>query len=48
MIAKLVNIPPISRCSMILITMVFMGFINQLVTAGPHIECIYMCVDIYI
>ena len=34
MIAKLVNITPISLCFMIFITIVFMVFINQLITGG--------------
>ena len=36
-IAKLVNITPISLWFIVLITIVFMGFINQLITGGPHI-----------
>ena len=36
-IAKLVNITPISMVYGTQITIVFMGFINQLITGGPHI-----------
>ena len=34
MIAKLVNITPISLWFMVLISIVFMGFINQLLSRG--------------
>ena len=36
-LAKLENITPISLWFMADITIVFMGFINQLITGGPHI-----------
>ena len=36
-IAKLVNITPISMVYGTQITIVFMGFKNQLITGGPHI-----------
>ena len=36
-IAKLVHITPMSLWFMVPITIVFMGFINQLITGGPHI-----------
>ena len=34
---QLVNITPISLWFMVPITIVFMGFINHLITGGPHI-----------
>ena len=36
-IAKLVNISPISLWFMVPITIVFMGFINHLISGGPHL-----------
>ena len=36
-LAKLVPITPMSLWFMVDITIVFMGFINQLITGGPHI-----------
>ena len=36
-IAKLVQITPITIWFMVPITIVFMGFINHLITGGPHL-----------
>ena len=54
-IAKLVNITPMSLWFIVFITIVFMGFINQLITGGPHIvwiiyiyiSYVYLWDDIY-
>ena len=35
--AKLVHITPMSLWFMVPITIVFMGFINHLITGGPHL-----------
>ena len=37
---QLVQITPISLWFMVTITIVFMGFINHLITVGPHIVVI--------